>query len=167
MNSAITRLLPYLPASLLPEVLKVTKAIENEYYRAEALGGFAPHLPKNLLPKVLEIARGIGQEVSRAKLLTGLAPYLPEVLSETLEVTRVIGIESFRAKALQELTKVLKPNHVDESLWKKNLHALGTLTRSHFLETIPNLVPLILHFGGVVALREVHQGIREVSRWWK
>ncbi|AKV66105.1 apoptotic protease-activating factor 1 like protein [Microcystis aeruginosa FACHB-905 = DIANCHI905] len=44
---------------------------------------------------------------------------------------------------------------------------MGTLTRRKFLETIPNLVPLILHFGGEVALREVYQGIREVSRWWK
>jgi hypothetical protein len=28
-------------------------------------------------------------------------------------------------------------------------------------------VPLIVHFGGVVALREVYQGIRDVGRWWK
>ncbi len=47
------------------------------------------------------------------------------------------------------------------------LQALGTLTRPHFLETIPHLVPLILHFGGEVALREVYQGIRDVSRWWR
>ncbi|WP_262382455.1 hypothetical protein [Microcystis aeruginosa] len=44
---------------------------------------------------------------------------------------------------------------------------MGTLTRRKFLETIPNLVPLILHFGGVVALREVYQSIRDVSRWWR
>ncbi|MCA2668873.1 MAG: hypothetical protein IM486_22645 [Microcystis sp. M114S2] len=62
---------------------------------------------------------------------------------------------------------MLTPNHVDLSFWEKTLHALGTLTRSNFLETIPNLVPFILHFGGEVALREVYQGIREVSRlWW-
>ena len=57
--------------------------------------------------------------------------------------------------------------NVDLSFWQDVLQALGTLTRPHFLETIPNLVPLILHFGGEVALREVHQAIREVSRWWK
>ena len=50
---------------------------------------------------------------------------------------------------------------------KKTLHALGTLTHPNFLETIPNLVPLILHFGEEVALREVNQSIREVSRWWR
>ena len=56
---------------------------------------------------------------------------------------------------------------MDLSFWQDVLQALGTLTRRKFLETIPNLVPLILHFGGVVALREVYQGIREVSRWWR
>jgi hypothetical protein len=89
------------------------------------------------------------------------------VLPEALEIARAIGRESDRAGALQVLTKVLTPANVDLSFWEKTLHALGTLTRPSFLETIPNLVPLILHFGGVVALREVHQGIREVSRWWR
>jgi hypothetical protein len=35
------------------------------------------------------------------------------------------------------------------------------------VNSIPNLVPLILHFGGEVALREVYQSIRDVSRWWR
>ncbi|TRU35632.1 MAG: hypothetical protein EWV50_16735 [Microcystis aeruginosa Ma_MB_F_20061100_S20] len=61
---------------------------------------------------------------------------------------------------------MLTPNHVDLSFWKKTLQALGTLTHSNFLETIPNLAPLILHLGGEVALREVYQGIRDVSQWW-
>lgn len=62
---------------------------------------------------------------------------------------------------------MLTPNHVDLSFWEKTLHTLETLTRPRFLAKIPNLVPLILHFGGVVALREVLQGIRDVSRWWR
>ncbi|CCI03999.1 hypothetical protein MICAC_5230012 [Microcystis aeruginosa PCC 9443] len=62
---------------------------------------------------------------------------------------------------------MLTPNHVDLSFWENTLHALGTLTRPHFLETIPNLVPLILHFWGEVALRKVYQSIRDVSRWWR
>ncbi len=65
------------------------------------------------------------------------------------------------------MTKLLTLANVDLSLWENTLHALGTLTRPNFLETIPNLAPLILHCGGLVALREVYQGIREVSRWWK
>ncbi|REJ41638.1 MAG: hypothetical protein DWQ54_11910 [Microcystis flos-aquae TF09] len=62
---------------------------------------------------------------------------------------------------------MLIPANVDLSFWEKTLHALGSLTRPSSLETIPNLVPLILHFGGLVALGEVYQGIRDVSRWWR
>ncbi|MDJ0669740.1 MAG: hypothetical protein DWQ53_08090 [Microcystis flos-aquae DF17] len=62
---------------------------------------------------------------------------------------------------------MLTPNHVDLSFWENTLQALGSLTRPSSLETIPNLVPLILHFGGLVALGEVYQGIRDVSRWWR
>ena len=164
---ALIGLVPHLPASLLPEALEVARAIGDEDDRVEALIGLVSHLPKSLLPEALEVARAIGDESYRAKALTGLAPYLPEVLPEALEVAGSIGREYFRAGALLALTKVLTPNHVDLSFWENTLHALGTLTRPSFLETIPNLVPLILHFGGVVALREVHQGIRDVSRWWK
>ena len=121
-----------------------------------------------MIPEALEVVRAIGDEYRRAKALIGLAPYLSDsLLPEALEIVRAIGDEFGGAGSLQALTEVLTPASVDQSLWEKTLHALGTLTRPHFLETIPNLVPLILHFGGVVALREVHQGIREVSRWWK
>jgi hypothetical protein len=169
---ALTELAPHLPESLLPEALEVARAIgsgfiKDEKYCAEALTGLAPHLPESLLPKALEVARAIEDERYRAEALTGLAPHLPEILPEALEIARGIGYESKRAEALQALTEVLTPNHVDLSFWEKTLHVLGTLTRHHFLETIPNLVPLILHFGGEVALREVLQGIRDVSQWWR
>ena len=163
---ALTGLAPYLPENLLPEALATAREIGDEYYRAEALTGLAPYLPE-ILPEALATAREIGDESYRARALTGLAPYLPEILPEALATAREIGNESNRAKALQALTKLLTLANVDLSLWEKTLHVLGTLTRHHFLETIPNLVPLILHFGGEVALREVHQAIREVSRWWK
>ncbi|MFM6664233.1 MAG: NB-ARC domain-containing protein [Microcystis panniformis] len=163
---ALTGLAPHLP-EVLPEALEIARGIGDEYYRARALIGLAPHLPE-VLPEALEVARGIGNENSRAWALTGLAPHLPEsLLPEALEVARGIGNEYYRADVLKALTATLTPANVDLSFWENTLQALGTLTRPHFLETIPNLAPLILHFGGEVALREVHQAIREVSRWWK
>ena len=164
---ALIGLAPHLPESLLPTVLAVARAIRSESSRAKALTGLAPHLPESLLPTVLAVARAIGDKYYCAEALTGLAPYLPEVLPEALEAARGVGSEYDRAKALQALTATLTPANVDLSFWQDVLQALGTLTRRKFLETIPNLVPLILHFGGVVALREVYQSIREVSRWWK
>ncbi|GCA75115.1 regulatory protein AfsR [Microcystis aeruginosa NIES-2520] len=165
--SALTGLAPHLPESLLSEALEVARRIGSEEYRAEALTGLAPHLPVSLLPEAIEIVGGIEDESRRAEALTRLAPYLPEVLPEALEIARGIGSEYHRALALKALTATLTPANVDLSFWENALHALGTLTRPHFLETIPNLAPLILHFGGEVALREVYQGIREVSRWWR
>ena len=147
--------------------MATAREIGHEYYRAKALTGLAPYLPE-ILPEALATAREIGNEYSRAEALTGLAPYLPEnLLPEALEIARGIGYESKRAEVLQPLTKVLTPANVNRALWENTLHALGTLTRPSFLKTVPNLAPLILHCGGLVALREVYQGIREVSRWWK
>ncbi|MFB2807360.1 NB-ARC domain-containing protein [Microcystis sp. BLCC-F209] len=168
---ALTQLSRHLP-EVLPEALEVARGIGNENYRAKALTGLALHLPVSLpvslLPEALEIARGIGDEKDRAEALTGLAPYLPEsLLPEALEVARGIGNQSYRADVLKALTATLTPANVDLSFWQDVLQALGTLTRPKFLETIPNLVPLILHFGGEVALREVYQSIRDVSRWWR
>jgi hypothetical protein len=164
---SLKRLPLYLFPALLPEALAVARAIGNEYHRARALTGLAPHLPEILLPEALEVARGIRDESSRVEALIGLAPHLPQVLPEVLVVAREFGSESSRAEALKALTAQLTPANVDLSFWEKTLQALGTLTRSNFLKTIPNLVPLILHLGGEVALREVFQGIREVSRWWR
>ncbi|ROH89365.1 NB-ARC domain-containing protein [Microcystis aeruginosa FACHB-524] len=163
---ALTGLAPYLP-EVLPEALEVARGIRDESDRATALTWLAPYLPESLLPKALAVARDIWSESSRVEALIGLAPHLPQVLPEALEAARGIGGESDRAKVLKALTATLTPANVDLSFWQDILHALGTLTRSNFLETIPNLVPLILHFGGEVALREVFQGIRDVSRWWR
>ncbi|WP_238999123.1 hypothetical protein [Microcystis aeruginosa] len=164
---ALTGLAPHLPVSLLPEALAVARGIRDEDNRARALTGLAPHLPESLLPEALAVARGIRDEDNRARALTNLVPHLPEVLPEALEAARGIGSEYLRAEVLKALTATLTPANVDLSFWQDVLQALGTLTRPNFLETIPNLAPLILHFGGEVALREVYQSIREVSRWWK
>ena len=45
--SALSRLAPHLPSSLLPEALEAARAIENEQHRASALSGLAPHLPES------------------------------------------------------------------------------------------------------------------------
>ncbi|MDB9429095.1 NB-ARC domain-containing protein [Microcystis aeruginosa CS-555/01A07] len=164
---ALTGLAPYLPQNLLPEALESAIFIENEYYRAKLLIKIAPYLPQNILSEALEIAMAIGSKKNRTIALAGLAPLLPDILNEALAIAKGIGSESERAKALKALTATLTPANVDLSFWQDVLHALGTLTRLHFLETIPNLAPLILHFGGEVALREVYQSIRDVSRWWR
>ena len=110
----------------------------------------------------------IGEECERAEALTGLAPYLPEnLLPEALAIAKAGGNQDLRAETLKALTAQLTFANVDLSFRQDVLQALRSLTRPNFLETVPNLVPLILHFGGEVALREVLQGIRDVCRWWQ
>jgi hypothetical protein len=166
---ALTGLAPYFP-KVLPEALKIIREIGYEYRRARVLTRLAPHFPE-VLPEALEAAggiRGTGFESYRAEALTGLAPHLPaNLLPKALEIAKEIGSESSRAEALKALTATLTPANVDLSFWQDVLQALGSLTRPHFLETVPHLAPLMLHFGGEVALREVLQGIRDVCRWWK
>jgi hypothetical protein len=99
--------------------------------------------------------------------LGNLAPHLPEILPEALEVARTIGDENGRAIALEDLIPHFKPASVDIPFWQSILHALASLNRPYFLEKLPNLAPLIIHFGGVEALRETVDAMRDVSRWWK
>ena len=175
LNSLATNIPPELIAALIKheiwtpaQGLVYVRQSQDSSKQAEGLEKITPYLPPTLLPEALEIARGIGSESDRAKVLTGLASHLPEsLLPEALEIARGTGSESNRTEVLKALTATLTPANVDLSFWQDILHALGSLTRRKFLETIPNLAPLILHFGGVAALRDVYQGIREVSRWWR
>ncbi|GCA82089.1 regulatory protein AfsR [Microcystis aeruginosa NIES-2522] len=155
----------YLPEILLPEHLKAIKPELIEAIKEEA--GYLLDLPPPKLLKIVREAKAKMEEKNRSKALRRLSPHLPEIFPEALEIAKEIGSEFKRAEALQALTATLTPANVDLSFWQDVLQALGSLTRPHFLETVPHLVPLILHFGGEVALREVYQGIRDVSQWWK
>ncbi len=164
---ALQRLVPHLP-EIVPEALEVVRAMRDEFNRARALQGLAPHLSENLLSEALEVVRAIGSESYRAEALQGLAPHLSEnLLPEALEIARAIGSESSRAEALQRLVTKLASISIDLLFLKKTFHALATLNRSHFLENLPQLAPLIVKFGGIEALREIPKAIMDVSRWWK
>ena len=75
--------------------------------------------------------------------------------------------EKDRANALHGLIESLTPSSVDCPLWQQILDSLASLTRSHFLEALPQLAPLIIKFGGIEALRETVAAVDDVSRWWK
>ncbi len=165
---ALGKLAPHLPKALLLEALAAARTIGNEEYRALALGKLAPQLPEALLPKALAAARTIGDEEYRAEVLGKLAPQLPEaLLPEALAAARTIGNEEYRALALSYLIPRLTPSSIDFYFWKITLHALTSLNRPHLVSNIPQLAPLIIHFGGVEALRETVNAIRDVSRRWK
>ncbi len=124
--ASLAALVPYLPESLLPEVLKTIYQLHDPAYRSFALSKLAARFPAHW-PEVLLAIRQIqdrygndrhrgGGFLYRAGALSTLAKQLPpELLPEALEVTRQISDASDRARALSELAKQL-PELLPEAL---------------------------------------------------
>ncbi len=108
---AIKMIVSYLPESLLPQALDITRQIQAEYSRAYALSALVPHLPE-LVTEALDTTRQIQDEYSRAAALNALGPHLPEsLLPQALDITQQFQAESDRATALSALVP-----HLPESL---------------------------------------------------
>ncbi|MEH1838428.1 MAG: NB-ARC domain-containing protein, partial [Nostoc sp.] len=116
---SLTKLVNYLTPNLqelaLQKALAAARAIESEYYRANALSALAEKLPPELLQKALAAARAIQSEDYRANALSALAEKLPEVLPEALAAARAIESEYYRANALSALAEKL-PEVLPEAL---------------------------------------------------
>ncbi|MEH2181092.1 NB-ARC domain-containing protein [Nostoc sp.] len=116
---ALTELVNYLPPNLeklaLSEAFAASRAIQSEWYRAQALSALADKLPAELLPQALEVVRAIQSERYRAQALSALADKLPEVLPQALEAARAIQSELYRAQALSALADKL-PNVLPQAL---------------------------------------------------
>ncbi|OLT63407.1 hypothetical protein BJP37_20515 [Moorena bouillonii PNG] len=65
------------------------------------------------------------------------------------------------------MIKNLTPSSVDFPLWQQILNSLASLKRADFLKNLPQLAPLIIHLGGIEALRETVVAVEDVRRWWK
>ncbi len=98
-SEALGLIAPYLPETLLSQVLEATRTLQNERSRALTLGKIAPHFPE-ILPEALEAARTIQDEYYRALALGHIAPHFPEILPEALEAARTIQNERSRALTL-------------------------------------------------------------------
>jgi hypothetical protein len=102
---------------LFGPALDAARAIDNSYYRAQALAALAPQLPAELQPVALTVANEISEPYGRAWALAGLAPHLPEtrkreLLNAALQSALVIDDQFYRAQALAGLA----PHIAEESL---------------------------------------------------
>ena len=113
--NALAKVVPYLPDTLLSVALEVTRSIQDEHYRAEALSSLADKFPQ-VLPEALELTRSIKDEYDRAEALISLANQLPQVLPEALELTRSLQDESKRAIALIYLATQFPQEVLPEAL---------------------------------------------------
>ena len=114
--NGIAKLARYLPSELFAEALEATRSIQDEYYRALALGALAQKQPE-LMGEALEAARSIQSEFGRASVLSALAQYLPkEFMGEALEAARSIQDGDHRARALSALAQYLPKELMGEAL---------------------------------------------------
>jgi hypothetical protein len=85
-------LVPYLPARLLQETLRIAREITEEFYHANTLITLAPYLSYPLLQEAFADAIEIKSEIHRSSALKALIPYLPKsLLKETLVAARELS----------------------------------------------------------------------------
>ncbi len=118
----------------------MSRAIDEERYRAGALSTLAPHLPETLkeevLSKTLNAVRAIDEEYDRAQALSGLVPFLVSLSSHTLF-----------------------------QLWRTTLRLATRRTRANLLSDIQSLVPVIAALGRQDIMPEVFHSIQDVGTW--
>jgi hypothetical protein len=109
--------------------LEVTKQIQAEVYRAEALVRLVPHLPEPereaTLRQALKVTGQIRDESDQVKAIAWLVPHLPEperetTLRQALKTAGQIENESFRAEALAKLAP-----HLPEPLLRQAVVDIG------------------------------------------
>ena len=154
----------------------MSRAIDEERYRAGALSTLVPHLPETLkeevLSEALTAARAFDEEYARARALSGLVPHLPEtlkeeVLAEALTAARAFENGAVRARALSGLIPLLVTlsSHTLFQLWRTTLRLAARRTRAKLLSDIRSLAPVIAALGGQEIMPEVFHSIQEVGTW--
>jgi NB-ARC domain/APAF-1 helical domain len=137
--SAIGKLAPYLPKSILPQALEAARSIKNACYRVEALAALALRIPE-LWPEALEVARSIENAHYRVEALEILLPRLPKsTLPQALEVARSIEDAYYRVKALE----ILLPR-LPKSTLPQALEVARSIEDAHYrVEALARLAPHI------------------------
>lgn len=83
-TQVIATLAPYLPDSLLQNVLSDGESLHHTHQKTQALACLAPYLPEPLLRRALDAARAIGDDSEQHRTLAVLAPYLHEPMIQRI-----------------------------------------------------------------------------------
>lgn len=157
----------------LEEALMVTRTIQSERYRAEALGAIVSYLPEteqeDVLLEALAAVRASRDDEHRAKVLENLVPHLPaSLLGKALAAAKTIEDENWRTKTIAAMAPKLVKLSPDDlyPLWQETLSILTRSTRSELLTGLSALVPVIVILGGQEAVRETFRAVQDVCRWW-
>jgi uncharacterized protein (DUF3820 family) len=133
------------------------------------LSELAQRMPEGTLGQVLEAARAIQDEGERARVLSELAQRMPEgTLGQVLEAARAIQVEGARASVLSELASpLLKILYGDRYCYLEySLSILSHRTRPDLLSDMTALMPVLIEIGTEDTPHEIHQAVRDVTKWW-
>jgi glutamine synthetase adenylyltransferase len=166
---ALVALIPVLGGEPQASAFANLHRIQNQAKTAATIIEVAPALSPQLFDKALSCLDSFTDEKIRVQVIEGLAPDLPEeYFPQILKVARSIQEKDLRALALAALVKkwLLLPVPQSLSLWKETIHDLSNRSRSDFLSDLKSLSPLIYDLGGVSAIVDTLQAIKDVGRWW-
>lgn len=168
---------------LLREAFRtVREKCETQYIGGEVADFAARLAALEHAEDALELARLVPQD-RRPELASALsavavasrAPPREALLVEAFEVASRIqnpvgGEEHIddRARTLRELAPRLieLERHALYETWERALPRLALNTRAEFLADLGALAPVLAHLGGVQAIAEVSEAVRDAGRWW-
>lgn len=143
-----------LPSKLLPKALNITRKIQNDAERANALFAFLKLCPE-LFPELLATVRKISTRDEQSKGLIPLLEGHPELVNETLQLVNEIQDDEKRAELLCSLANKIPVTFLPEALQiAKGIRNVGSraFALSSLAENYPELFPEALRYAREVYL---------------
>ena len=117
-SERLIELAEYIPISLIPEILQVTRRIEDDRSLSFLLVKLVDYKP-DLIQEALDVTRRIKDDRHRShfrcQMLVELAERIPVLLPDAIDATRQVEDDSFRSSMLNKLVKHA-PNLFPEAL---------------------------------------------------
>jgi hypothetical protein len=160
----------------LREALTAARKITNEDFRARALAEAAERLSpedrEKALQEALATARQCTTEDGRVKVLSAVLRYIElPVLVEVLQTSPALVERPEMLPIIERLARVWDnfcrlQGAAPADVFNSWLLRLAHGNRSHFMEVLRLLTPVIETIGRTAALRDMACAIADAGRWW-
>ncbi len=163
----LTCLAPYLPKTMLSEVLVAIRAIDNEESRTQAMVDIASILPQELLVDMVATSQDIQGEYNRAKALAAMVPYLPKaMLAQVLKAVCAISDDNVVNNVLFVLEPYLPEELLREALLLAVVRPVGWSLEHIVLHLPEELKEVMLQeaMTAVLAITDGHTRARALAR---
>lgn len=155
------------------QALARIRTFTRREFIAEALAAIGRYLDSGLLASAVAMLPERFDEqdsVASAEALAGLADHLSgPALEQAIDVACAMSSKAPRATALAALAARLRSLSVEALYplwWQRMLPRLATRSREELVSDLTALAPALGRLGGADALKQLCQGIDDVTRWW-